>query len=283
MKYEKKVALHALQTLHAAHPNFAKTLLKNMHSYVHPLHNQATEDPFRRVVELLPLSSRTMNMELLELYLTILSRVITEVLAMTQKKVSSWKKRRRNIILKIVLTSLLDCADNYSLLREWVFNTVLSWCKKALENKFDILPTLSDFLVLFLCRFPLTLDEKPYRMALDLLHSHQVPEDKKQLRLLYCIHAHFPSFFENSRLLGYLREKIRPISFETFEVYYIHNAELYRLETFLDDIVLLNKHFTAFRKDSEKMRQYFVFVNLFCFKKKVLCPFDEVPAPGGSP
>jgi hypothetical protein len=199
MKYEKKVALHALKTLHAAHPNFAKTLLKNMHSYVHPQNNQGSEDCFRRVVEILPLSSRVMNIELLELYLTILSRITSEVLLNAQKKTNSIKKRRRNTILKIVLTSLLDCADNYSILREWVFNTVFSWCKKALENKFDLLTVLNDFIVVFLCRFSLTLDEKFYRNALDLLHSHQGSDDKKQLRLLYCIHANFPTFFENSR------------------------------------------------------------------------------------
>lgn len=116
MKYEKKVASHALKTLHKSHSNFSKTLLKNMHSYLH--NNENTEEYFRRVVEILPLSSETMNMELLELYLTILSKVLAEIVHNTQKKTNSVKKRKRFTILKIVLTSLMECAGNYIILRE---------------------------------------------------------------------------------------------------------------------------------------------------------------------
>lgn len=116
MKYEKRVASQALKTLHRSHINFSKTLLKNMHSYLH--NNSSSEDYFKRVVEILPLSSDTMNMELLELYLTILSKVLAEIVQSTQKKTNSVKKRKRITILKIVLTSLLECAGNYIILRE---------------------------------------------------------------------------------------------------------------------------------------------------------------------
>lgn len=68
-----------------------------------------------------------------------------------------------------------------------------------MESKLDIVPILSEFLIIFLCKFPTTLDEKCYKISLDLLHTSQTHEDKKIVRLVYCIHANFPTFFETSR------------------------------------------------------------------------------------
>ena len=73
----------------------------------------------------------------------------------------------------------------------------------------------------------------------------------------------------SSKLLGYLKEKVRPITFESFEVHYLQNSELYRIETFIEDLAFLNKHFQSFKKEAERIRQYFIYVNLFCFKKRV--------------
>ena len=67
----------------------------------------------------------------------------------------------------------------------------------------------------------------------------------------------------------YLKDKIRQITFENFESQYINNAELFRIETFVDDLAFLNKHFSAYRREFDKMRNYFIFVNIYCFKKKV--------------
>jgi hypothetical protein len=47
------------------------------------------------------------------------------------------------------------------------------------------------------------------------------------------------------------------------------NTELLKLESFVDDMRVIIMHFSAFRKELAKMRDYFVFVNLYCFKKKV--------------
>jgi hypothetical protein len=47
------------------------------------------------------------------------------------------------------------------------------------------------------------------------------------------------------------------------------NTELLKLESFVDDMRVIIKHFSAFRKELVKMRDYFIFVNLYCFKKKV--------------
>ena len=115
-KFEKKVALAALKSLHASHANFSKTLLKNMHSYLHNTAN--SDDNFKRIVEILPLPTSRMSMELLELYMTILSRLLTEVVTHTQKKTNSIKRRRRFAILGIVLMSLMESASNYPILRE---------------------------------------------------------------------------------------------------------------------------------------------------------------------
>lgn len=115
MKYEKKVALKSLKTLHLTHKNFSRTLLKNMHSY---LHNNHSNDYFKRVVQLLPLNSEVLDMELLELYLTILIRIFNELVASCLKKGMNLKKAKRDKITKIVLASILETARNYSILRE---------------------------------------------------------------------------------------------------------------------------------------------------------------------
>lgn len=47
------------------------------------------------------------------------------------------------------------------------------------------------------------------------------------------------------------------------------NTELLRLESFVDDMRVIITHFSAFKRELKKMRDYFVFVNLYCFKKKV--------------
>jgi hypothetical protein len=115
MKYEKQVAAATLKSLHQVHVNFSKTLLKNMHSYIH---NQKSEDCFKRVVQLLPLASQSLNMELLELYLTILSKLLNDLILLSSKKHHSLRKRRRFAILKIVLTAMLECSTNFTILRE---------------------------------------------------------------------------------------------------------------------------------------------------------------------
>lgn len=148
-----------LKTLHQAHHNFAKTLLKNMHSYLHfgsggsnfasglagnpavggslgnlstgvpfitvglglggsSSSNQSSDEQFKRIVELLPLNSRSMNMELLEIYIAILQKLLNEVLIHLQKKSQSIRKRRRVPIVKIILASLMDCANSFPILRE---------------------------------------------------------------------------------------------------------------------------------------------------------------------
>jgi hypothetical protein len=142
-------------------------------------------------------------------------------------------------------------------------------CKKAFEAKFDLAPLLNDFLIIFLCKFSSSIDEKCFKQSVELVYSVQGAEDKNQTRLLYCIHATFPNFFDTYRILSPLKDRIRPINFESFEYHYMNNTELYKIETFIEDLGLLNKHFSAFRREFDKMKNYFVFVNIFCFKKKV--------------
>lgn len=138
-----------------------------------------------------------------------------------------------------------------------------------MDAKLDLFAPLNDFLVAFLCKFPHNIDERCFKMSLELLNANQTTDEKKSTKLLYCIHANFPNFFESSRLMGYLKDKIRPINFETYDSTFIGNTELFRIETFVDDLTLINKHFNAYKRDADKMKNYFVFVNLFCFKKKV--------------
>lgn len=47
-----------------------------MHSY---LHNQQNDDYFKRVVQLLPLNSNALDMDLLELYLAILIKIFNDM------------------------------------------------------------------------------------------------------------------------------------------------------------------------------------------------------------
>lgn len=150
-----------LKTLHQVHHNFSKTLLKNMHSYLHfgsggstfasgmsgvtpsggalanntnagsfgqsalalsgsSSTNQSSDEQFKRILELLPLNSSCMNMELLEIYIAILQKLLNEVLLYLQKKSQSIRKRRRIPIVKIILCSLMDCASSFPILREYV-------------------------------------------------------------------------------------------------------------------------------------------------------------------
>lgn len=115
MKYEKTVALRTLKSLHFTHKNFSRTLLKNMHSY---LHNSENDDFFKRVVQLLPLKSEVFDMELLELYITILIKVLNELLTGIHRKNSELKKRKCIAITKIVLISVLESTRNFSIIRE---------------------------------------------------------------------------------------------------------------------------------------------------------------------
>lgn len=73
---ERNVAKNSLKMLHNTHKNFSRTLLKNMHSY---LHNQQNDDYFKRVVQLLPLNSNALDMDLLELYLAILIKIFNDM------------------------------------------------------------------------------------------------------------------------------------------------------------------------------------------------------------
>lgn len=77
IKVERNVAKNSLKQLHNTHKNFSRTLLKNMHSY---LHNQQNDDYFKRVVHLLPLNSAVLDMELLELYLAILIKIFNDMI-----------------------------------------------------------------------------------------------------------------------------------------------------------------------------------------------------------
>lgn len=279
MKYEKKVALGALRKMHADHLNFSKTLLKNMNSYLHT--SSLTDDCFKKLVEVLPLSTDRMTMEILEIYLAILNKIANEVLLHAQKKSTSIKKRKRVPIMKIVLTSFLDCAVNYPILRDYVFSTVFSFCKKTMESKLELAAVLNNFLAVYLCKFAGSLDERCFKMSLDLFYTHS-QDEKKLLRLLYVIHANFPTFFDGSRAIAYLKDKIRQIKFDTFDSNYLANSELYRIETFVEDLEAVNKNYAAVKKDHERLRNYLIFVNLFCFKKKVAAS-HAVPAASSQP
>lgn len=155
-----------------------------------------------------------------------------------------------------------------------MFNTIFNFCKKTKDIEFEIFRVVAGFLVSYLCEFAGNLEDRHFKLTLDLCAQNAsakvVPEDKLS-RLLYCIHAYFPKFFESSRnsKLNYLRDKVRPICFESFESSYMMNTELFRLESFVDDMRVIITHFSAFGRELKKMRDYFIFVNLYCFKKKV--------------
>jgi ATP-dependent Lon protease len=267
MKYEKKVALFALRKMHSEHLNFSKTLLKNMNSYLHT--SALTDEWFKKLVEILPLSTEHMTMEILEIYLAILNKIANEVLLHAQKKSTSIKKRRRVPIMKIVLTSFLECAINYPILRDYVFSTVFSFCKKTIESKMELSSILNNFLGIYLCKFAGSLDERCFKMSLDLFYTHS-QDEKKLLRLLYIIHANFPTFFDGSRAIAYLKDKIKQIKYENFDPQYISNCELYRIETFVEDLEFINKNYPGIKREHEKLRNYLIFVNIFCYKKKVV-------------
>lgn len=272
MKYEKKVALNALRKMHSDHLNFSKTLLKNMNSYLHT--SSLTDESFKKLVEILPLSTESMTMEILEIYLAILNKIANEVLFHAQKKSQSLKKRKRVPIMKIVLTSFLECAVNYPILRDYIFSTVYSFCKKTMESKLELATILNNFMSIYLCKFANSLEERCFKMSLDLFYT-QSQDERKLLRLLYVIHANFPTFFDGSRAIAYLKDKIKQIKYENFDPQFISNTELYRIETFVEDLELINKNYSTMKREHEKMRSYFIFVNMFCFKKKVP-KFDPV-------
>lgn len=115
MKYEKLVALSTLKKLHFTHKNYTRTLLKNMHSY---LHNTENDEYYKKVVQLLPLRSEVFDMELLELYITIIIKIFNELINGIQKKTSPFKQKRSLQITKIILISLLEATRNFSILRE---------------------------------------------------------------------------------------------------------------------------------------------------------------------
>lgn len=275
MKFEKKVALKALRCMHEDHSNFSKTLLKNMNSYLHTA--SKSDEYFKKVVEILPLRSHRMNMESLEIYLAIVGKIANDVLLYSHKKNSSVKKRRRPTIIKIVLTALLECAANFPILRDYIFNTVIGYCKKAVETKLEIAPLMTDFLAIYLCKFATSLEERCFKTSLELFYTY-TQDDKKLLRILYTIHANFPGFFESTRASAYMKDKIRQIKFDNYDSYYLFNSELYRLDTFVDDLEFICKNFITLRSEQAKIRNYFIFVNLFCFKKKV-ASHQSVSAP----
>lgn len=279
MKFEKRVALKALRSMHEDHCNFSKTLLKNMNSYLHTA--SKSDDYFKKVVEILPLRSHRMNMESLEIYLAIISKIANDVLLYSQKKNASVKKRRRSTIIKVVLTALLECASNFPILRDYIFNVVIGYCKKAVETKLEIASLMTDFLAIYLCKFATSLEEKCFKTSLELFYTYS-QDDKKLLRILYTIHANFPGFFESTRASAYMKDKIRQIKYDNFDSYYMFNSELYRLDTFVEDLENFNKNFGALKTEQTKIRNYLIFVNLFCFKKKV-ASLDLVSAtsPGG--
>jgi hypothetical protein len=271
MKFEKKVALKALRSMHADHVNFSKTLLKNMNSYLHS--TTKAEDHFKKVVEILPLQTERMTMESLEIYLAILNKIANDVILHSHKKGNSVKKRRRVTIIKIVLTCLLECASNFPILREYIFNTVVNYCKKAIETKLEVATVMTDFIGIYLCKFATSLEEKCFKTSLELFYTF-TQEEKKLLRILYTIHANFPSFFENTRTSAFMKEKIRPIKYENFDPAFMFNSELYRIDIFVEDLEAICKNFSSMKAEQVKIKNYFIFVNLFCFKKKVVTTYQ---------
>ena len=142
--------------------------------------------------------------------------------------------------------------------------------KKSIEAKLDVLGVFSDFMIVYLCKFAASLEEKAFKQSLELLHTIPTAENKLT-RLLYCVQMHFPAFFESMRLLIYLKEKIKQVTFETYDADLSPNCELYKIESFLDDLALIAKlPPLATEKEFYHLKHFFVFVNLFCYRKKVL-------------
>lgn len=100
-----------------------------------------------------------------------------------------------------MLASKLEAARNYSILREFIFNTVYGFCKKTYENSIDVFKPVAGFLVNYICEFATSLEDRHFKLTLDLCYQAgaKVIDEEKISRLLYCIHAHFPKFFDSSR------------------------------------------------------------------------------------
>jgi hypothetical protein len=109
-------------------------------------------------------------MELLELYLAILMKIFSDLVTACLKTTNSKKKQHREKIVKIVLVSQLEVARNYSIMREFIFNTVYGFCKKTYENNIDVFKPVAGFLVNFICEFATSLEDRHFKLTLDICY-----------------------------------------------------------------------------------------------------------------
>jgi hypothetical protein len=58
------------------------------------------------------------------------------------------------------------------------------------------------------------------------------------------------------------------LSFDNFDPCFQNNTELFRFEIFMEDLHKFLSNVNMFKRQQNKLREYFIFVNLFCFKRK---------------
>ena len=125
-----------------------------------------------------------------------------------------------------------------------------------------------EFLIGFLCKFSSTIEERHFKLTLDLLSNSDFSDERKIIRLIYSIHSLYPKFFDNTKQLTYLKENLRHLSFDNFDPCFQNNTELFRFEIFMEDLHKFLSNISVYKRQQTKLREYFIFVNLFCFKRK---------------
>ena len=84
-------------------------------------------------------------MELLELYLTILVKIFNEVMILSQLRNPPAQRKLSVKIAQCGLMAFDECSNNYTILREFIFNSIFNFCKKSFENSLEIKNILFEF------------------------------------------------------------------------------------------------------------------------------------------